>query len=94
MLVLPRPATTDGWKAIAAAIGAAPRTAKRLARRERDPLPAWRYLDTVVAWPSAIREWQARQLRPVSLDRVSLVSTPDHGPQQSSTIPRVGPDPS
>ena len=53
----------EGWKQIARAVGASERTARRLGQRARDPLPVWTYLGRMVAYPSALREWRARQMR-------------------------------
>lgn len=55
----------DGWARIARAAGVSKRTAMRRARGGRDPLPAYHYLGRVVAFPSALRDWQARQMHPV-----------------------------
>ncbi len=62
-------APLEGWKAIAEAIGRGEDAASDLAHREFDPLPVYVYLREVVAWPSAIREWRARQLLPINVMR-------------------------
>ena len=54
-----------GWKTIAAAVGLASSAARRVAWRRRDPLPVWRYLHMVIAYPSALRDWKARQMLPL-----------------------------
>lgn len=53
----------EGWKGIARAVGVSERTARRLGARPRDPLPVWHYLGRLVAFPSALREWRAREMR-------------------------------
>lgn len=39
----------------------------KMAHRTHDPLPCWKYLGKVLAWPSAIREWRARQIFPLQV---------------------------
>jgi hypothetical protein len=53
-----------GWKMISADVGLSVQTVWRMARRNRDPLPVWKYLHTVIAWPSALRDWKLRQMIP------------------------------
>jgi hypothetical protein len=55
----------EGWKAIAGLVELTIPTAWRMARRNRDPMPVWAYLHTVLAWPSALKEWRSRQMLPV-----------------------------
>jgi len=54
-----------GWKQIATAMGTSVKTvqrlADRLARGEQDPLPVWAYCDSVIAYPTALRDWRGRQ---------------------------------
>jgi len=54
-----------GWKTIASAVGLSASAARRVAWRRRDPLPVWRYLHMVIAYPSALRDWKARQMLPL-----------------------------
>lgn len=64
----------EGWKLIAAHVELTVPTAWRMARRNRDPLPVWSYLHTVIAWPSALTEWRARQILPVPVsDRMKAL---------------------
>lgn len=67
----PRPLDDEppisGWKELAAFVKISASAARRLAWRRRDPLPVWRYLHTVCAWPSALREWRKRQMIPIQL---------------------------
>lgn len=54
-----------GWKAIAGDCGASVKTvqraADRLRRGEMDPLPVWEYCGSVIAYPTALRDWRGRQ---------------------------------
>jgi hypothetical protein len=55
----------EGWPAIAGFIGESEDTAQRRARLRTDRLPVWKYFGTVLAWPSALREWKARHILPL-----------------------------
>jgi hypothetical protein len=54
-----------GWKSIALAMGTSVKTVQRLADRlergEQDPLPVWDYCGSVIAYPTALRDWRGRQ---------------------------------
>ena len=57
----------EGWKEIAAAIGASVGAAQSYAKKRKDPLPVyWRRCGgTVVAHATALRDWVARQEIPL-----------------------------
>jgi hypothetical protein len=54
-----------GWKMIALAMGTSVKTVQRLADRlshgELDPLPVWDYCGSIIAYPTALRDWRGRQ---------------------------------
>jgi hypothetical protein len=54
-----------GWKTIAVAMGTSVKTVQRLADRlsrgEVDPLPVWDYCGSIIAYPTALRDWRGRQ---------------------------------
>lgn len=54
----------SGWKEIAQAMGTNVKRVQRLADRNIDPLPVWSYVSTVIAYPSALRDWRGRQKIP------------------------------
>lgn len=51
-----------GWDAIADAIDVSIRTAQNLAKRDRDPLPAKRFLGRIRADSDEIRQWAERNI--------------------------------
>jgi len=57
----------EGWKSIAEFIGESEDTAQRRARLKTDRLPVWSYFGRVLAWPTALREWQARHILPLDI---------------------------
>ena len=64
----------EGYEAIGKAVNLCRERAWFYARRQEDPLPVWHYLGRALAWPSALREWQARQLVPAQrIDRIKRV---------------------
>jgi len=54
-------APLTGYDAIAKAANLSKTEAWRAARDRVDPLPCWVFRKKILAWPSAIREWRARQ---------------------------------
>jgi hypothetical protein len=56
----------EGWKAIANELDVSVETVQRMARRNRDPLPVWKFIRTIVAWRSAIQDWKSRNLLPLT----------------------------
>lgn len=56
----------DGQKAIAEYLGVSVRSIERWARRDRDPLPLYRYLGSIQAKRAALDAWKERQRRHVS----------------------------
>ena len=64
---MPHEEPIEGWKSIAKAVRMSVETAQRRARRKHDPLPTWKYEHCVIAWPSALRDWKARNLLPLQV---------------------------
>lgn len=65
-LGVPHEKPIEGWKSIATELDVSVETVQRLARRNRDPLPVWKFIRTIVAWRSAIEQWKARNLLPLT----------------------------
>ena len=79
----------EGWKAIAATVELTVPTAWRMARRNRDPLPVWAYLHTVIAWSSALKEWRSRQILPVPVsDQMKTLGSEKDETGESDSVPK------
>jgi len=83
---VPHEKPLEGWKAIAQELHLSVETVQRLARRNRDPLPVWKFIRTIVAWRSAIEQWQARNLLPLTV--ADQLESLDHTPTADGLPPR------
>jgi hypothetical protein len=67
----------EGWKGIAAEIRLSLKVCRRLAWRNWDPLPVRRFQNIVLAFPTALRDWKARNTLPLQVyGRVYSIEPP------------------
>jgi hypothetical protein len=61
-------AVAEGWKEIAGVVGRCERTCRRWSKKQRDPLPVYHYLGTVIMNRSEYLAWKKRQARSYALE--------------------------